>query len=136
MGKLARIDSPSIRLLTSAPNDLRRGKRFYDRQQPGIGDYFYESPYGCFVNLFKTGFLDTSCVGMTKQRRICAMWLPWVYDCLRRTSRVPPHLNPLPKERRTHRQRLLKPFVSECLTAFITFPSPWGENPQKRSFAP
>jgi hypothetical protein len=32
-----------IRVLTSALEDLRRGKRFYDRQQAEIGDYFYDS---------------------------------------------------------------------------------------------
>ena len=32
-----------IRILTSALLDLRQGKQFYDIQQPGIGDYFYDS---------------------------------------------------------------------------------------------
>ncbi len=32
-----------VRIVTSALGDLRRGKRFYDRQQMGIGDYFYDS---------------------------------------------------------------------------------------------
>jgi hypothetical protein len=32
-----------IRILTCALHDLRRGRRFYDRQQRGLGGYFYDS---------------------------------------------------------------------------------------------
>lgn len=32
-----------IRILTSAHEDLRRGKQFYDAQELGVGDYFYDS---------------------------------------------------------------------------------------------
>ena len=32
-----------IRILTSALEDLRDGKAFYDAQELGVGDYFYDS---------------------------------------------------------------------------------------------
>jgi plasmid stabilization system protein ParE len=32
-----------VRLLRPALNDLATGRRFYDRQQKGIGDYFFDS---------------------------------------------------------------------------------------------
>ena len=32
-----------LRLLRSAIEDLAEGRSFYDLQQPGIGDYFFES---------------------------------------------------------------------------------------------
>lgn len=32
-----------LRLLTLALDDLDSGRRFYERQQPGLGDYFLDS---------------------------------------------------------------------------------------------
>lgn len=32
-----------VRLLAEAVGDLDAGKTFYDRQQPGVGDYFWDS---------------------------------------------------------------------------------------------
>ncbi len=32
-----------LRILTLALNDLDVGRRFYERQQPGLGDYFLDS---------------------------------------------------------------------------------------------
>ena len=32
-----------VRILRSAMVDLAAGRKFYDRQEPGIGDYFFES---------------------------------------------------------------------------------------------
>jgi len=33
----------NIRILTSAFNDLADGRRFYERQGTGLGDYFFDS---------------------------------------------------------------------------------------------
>jgi len=32
-----------VRILASAFEDLAAGRRFYDRQEEGVGDYFYDS---------------------------------------------------------------------------------------------
>ncbi|NJA07447.1 type II toxin-antitoxin system RelE/ParE family toxin [Methylococcaceae bacterium WWC4] len=32
-----------IKILRPALNDLKAGRRFYDRQQEGVGDYFFDS---------------------------------------------------------------------------------------------
>lgn len=33
----------NVRLLRSALEDLEEGRDFYDRQDPGVGDYFIDS---------------------------------------------------------------------------------------------
>jgi hypothetical protein len=34
-----------VRVLRPALNDLAAGRRFYDRQQEGVGDYFFDSVF-------------------------------------------------------------------------------------------
>lgn len=34
-----------VRILRSALGDLAAGRRFYDRQEKGVGDYFYDSVF-------------------------------------------------------------------------------------------
>jgi hypothetical protein len=34
-----------VRVLRPALNDLVAGRRFYDRQQRGVGDYFFDSMF-------------------------------------------------------------------------------------------
>jgi len=35
----------NLRLLTAASRDLVKGKRFYERQEEGLGDYFLDTLY-------------------------------------------------------------------------------------------
>jgi plasmid stabilization system protein ParE len=45
-----------LRLLRSAIEDLAEGRSFYDLQQPGIGDYFFESLFSDIESIApKTG---------------------------------------------------------------------------------
>jgi hypothetical protein len=36
----------TVRILKSAQLDLRRGYDFYERQEPGVGDYFLDTLFG------------------------------------------------------------------------------------------
>ena len=44
------VKSWRIRIQASAKNDLRNGYEFYNAQEFGLGDYFYEAPH-CATSL-------------------------------------------------------------------------------------
>jgi len=44
-----------IRILTSAFSDLQSGREFYDAQEAGVGDYFYDSLFSDIDSLVLYG---------------------------------------------------------------------------------
>ena len=44
-----------IRILSSALSDLRNGREFYDAQEAGVGDYFYDSLFSDIDSLVLYG---------------------------------------------------------------------------------
>ena len=44
-----------IRILSSALSDLRNGRKFYDAQEAGVGDYFYDSLFSDIDSLVLYG---------------------------------------------------------------------------------
>ncbi len=44
-----------IRILTAAFSDLQRGREFYDAQEAGVGDYFYDSVFSDIDSLVLYG---------------------------------------------------------------------------------
>ena len=51
-----------VEILESAHNDMLEGYWFYERRQPGLGDYFTDALYGemgSLRNVILTGFVRT-----------------------------------------------------------------------------
>ena len=52
-----------VRILSSALNDLARGREFYDRQAEGIGDYFFDSLFSDIDSLSLFGGIHRKVLG-------------------------------------------------------------------------
>ena len=50
-----------IQILRAAMDDLAVGRKFYDRQEAGVGDYFFDS---LFAEIDSFVSFPRSCVGM------------------------------------------------------------------------
>lgn len=52
-----------VRILTSAFNDLAAGRRFYDKQGEGLGDYFFDSVFSDIDSLALYGGIHRKILG-------------------------------------------------------------------------
>jgi len=52
-----------LRILTSAIEDLETGKKFYDRQSPGLGDYFQDCLFSDIDSLVLYGGIHRTVFG-------------------------------------------------------------------------
>lgn len=84
-----------IKILPSALEDLAEGRRFYERQNPGVGDYFMDSLFADIDSLALYGGIHRKAFGcfvMLAKRFPCAIYykmesdaaIVWrVLDCRR-----------------------------------------------------
>ncbi len=56
-----------VRMLTSAFNDLAAGRKFYDRQGEGLGDYFFDSVFADIDSLALYGGIHLNVFGFHRQ---------------------------------------------------------------------
>jgi hypothetical protein len=63
-----------VRILTSAFNDLAAGRRFYDRQGEGLGDYFFDSIFSDIDSLALYGGIHLKIFG---HHRLLASRFPY-----------------------------------------------------------
>ncbi len=56
-----------VQVLRSAMEDLAAGRKFYDRQEPGVGDYFFDS---FFAEIDSLAILKNA---QRAQRKICPL---------------------------------------------------------------
>jgi len=74
-----------VRILTSAIQDLRDGKEFYDRQEPGVGDYFQDCLFSDIDSLILYGGIHRKIFGS-----------PWLLTVTSPTARPQEQLSPNP----------------------------------------
>ena len=58
-----------VRVLTSAVNDLARGREFYEEQGEGIGDYFFDSVFSDIDSLALYGGIHRKVNGFHRLER-------------------------------------------------------------------
>lgn len=52
-----------IRILSSAYNDLKRGRKFYEKQGEGLGEYFFDSLFSDIDSLVLYGGIHLKVFG-------------------------------------------------------------------------
>jgi hypothetical protein len=62
-----------VQVLRSAIEDLVAGRKFYDRQEAGVGDYFFDSPFAEIDSLALYGVIHAIHFGFHRllAKRFC-----------------------------------------------------------------